>query len=149
MSLTVKQENFCTAYIETGNASEAYRRAYDAENMKPATVNRKAVELLDNGKITARLGQLRAGHAERHNVTVDTISDALDEDRMLAHRNGQAGAAVSASMGKAKLHGLITDKQEVKVGPSLLDMFNALEARETAQDEDEADPTQPDPDAIH
>ncbi|MEX5924590.1 terminase small subunit [Providencia hangzhouensis] len=24
--LTTKQENFCLAYIETGNASEAYKR---------------------------------------------------------------------------------------------------------------------------
>ena len=37
MSLTPKQEAFCLAYMETGNASEAYRRAYDADNMKPAT----------------------------------------------------------------------------------------------------------------
>lgn len=37
--LTPKQETFCLAYIETGNASEAYRQAYDAENMKPDTVN--------------------------------------------------------------------------------------------------------------
>ena len=28
--LTQKQENFCLAYIETGNASEAYRKAYNA-----------------------------------------------------------------------------------------------------------------------
>ncbi|SQE31532.1 Terminase small subunit [Mannheimia haemolytica] len=27
--LTPKQEAFCLAYIETGNASEAYRQAYE------------------------------------------------------------------------------------------------------------------------
>lgn len=27
--LTIKQENFCLYHVETGNASEAYRRAYD------------------------------------------------------------------------------------------------------------------------
>jgi len=26
MKLTIKQEKFCCAYIETGNASEAYRK---------------------------------------------------------------------------------------------------------------------------
>lgn len=42
MTLTIKQEAFCTAYIELDNASEAYRHAYDAQNMQAATVNRKA-----------------------------------------------------------------------------------------------------------
>ena len=37
--LTPKQETCGLAYIETGDASEAYRQAYDAENMKPDTVN--------------------------------------------------------------------------------------------------------------
>lgn len=32
-SLTIKQEAFCQAYIETGNASEAYRTAYAADKM--------------------------------------------------------------------------------------------------------------------
>jgi phage terminase small subunit len=71
--LTIKQEAFAQAYIETGNASEAYRRAYNAGKMKPATVNRKAVELLENGKITARIAELQAGHQKRHEVTVDRI----------------------------------------------------------------------------
>lgn len=36
--LTIKQEAFCQAYIETGNASEAYRTAYAADKMKPEAV---------------------------------------------------------------------------------------------------------------
>ena len=31
-ALTPKQERFCQAYIETGNASEAYRLACEAGN---------------------------------------------------------------------------------------------------------------------
>ncbi len=58
MSLTPKQERFCLAYLETGNASEAYRRAYDAENMKPSTIHSRAYELLDNSEIAARLEEL-------------------------------------------------------------------------------------------
>lgn len=53
--LTLKQDAFCLSYMETMNASEAYRRAYGAENMAPATVNRKAMELLDNNKVATRL----------------------------------------------------------------------------------------------
>ena len=59
INLSPKQEGFCLARVETGNASEAYRRNYKTENMNPATINRKAKELMDNGKITARLEELQ------------------------------------------------------------------------------------------
>jgi len=38
VKLTPKQQKFCYKYIETGNASKAYRQSYDTENMKPATI---------------------------------------------------------------------------------------------------------------
>lgn len=69
--LTPKQEMFCNSYIETGNASEAYRRSYNAVNMKFETVNRKAVELLNNGKITARVKQLQRELQIRSDITKD------------------------------------------------------------------------------
>jgi len=43
--LTPKQERFVQEYLATGNASEAYRRAYDAENMSSAVISVKACEL--------------------------------------------------------------------------------------------------------
>ncbi len=113
--LTPKQEKFCLAYIETGNASEAYRQAYNAEKMKPETVNRTAKELLDNPKIAARLSDLSAAHVERHNVTVDTIRTLLLEDRQFARDMETPAAAVTATMGLAKLYGLLTDKVDTKI----------------------------------
>lgn len=71
--LTPKQEGFCQAYIETGNASEAYRRHYDCEKMKDATVNRAAKQLLDNYKIATRIKELKALNLARHKVTVDYV----------------------------------------------------------------------------
>jgi phage terminase small subunit len=116
VKLTLKQEAFCLAYIETGNATEAYRQSYSTENMKPATVNRNAKTLTDNNKIIARLAVLQAEHRERHNVTVDSLTGELDEARLLALLKELPAAAVSASMGKAKIHGLLIDKQE-RAGP--------------------------------
>ena len=147
MNLTIKQENFCQADIETGNASEAYRRAYNAENMKPETINREAKKLLDNPKITTRLDELRAAHAERHNITVDSLTIEYEAARILAKENKQPAAMVSATTGKARLHGLIIDKQEHTGTVSLLDCFAALAKREAATDDD--DPDQPDPDTVH
>ena len=148
MNLTVKQENFCQAYIETGNASEAYRRAYNAGNMKPETINRNAHALFGNNKIVTRLDELRAGHAERHNVTVDSLTIENEAAREVAKENKQPAAMVSATTGKAKLHGLIIDKQEHTGAVSLLDCFKALAERQNAQDEDNDD-DQPDPDTVH
>ena len=106
MVLTPKQENFCLAYLETGNASEAYRRAYDIGTMKPESVNRKAKELLDNVKITARLTQLRAPIIAKAQLTVEDLLGELEEARRLAIDTEQPSPAVSATMGKAKLLGL-------------------------------------------
>jgi len=69
--LTIKQNNFCNYYLETGNASEAYRRAYSCENMAPNTINRKAIELLNNGMITARVGHLQTALQERSDISKD------------------------------------------------------------------------------
>lgn len=112
--LTIKQENFCLAYLETGNASEAYRLAYDAENMKPESVNRLAKAQLDNVKIASRIDELRKPIIKRHNVTVDSLIAELEEARQaaLSAETVQSAAAVGATMGKAKLCGL--DKQVIE-----------------------------------
>lgn len=104
--LTPKQEKFCHKYIELGNASEAYRQSYNAENMKPESVNRMAKDLLDNLKISSRLAELQQEHQQRHNVTVDSLTAELEQARMMAIAEALPSAMVSASLGKAKIHGL-------------------------------------------
>lgn len=75
--LTIKQEKFCNKQIECGNASEAYRYAYDAFKMKDTTVNRCAKELLDNPKITARLNELRERLQEKTDITKEQLLKEL------------------------------------------------------------------------
>lgn len=72
-TLTVKQENFCRAYVETGNASEAYRRAYNAESMQADSIHVNASQLLKNDKVSARVAALQAELAARHRITADKI----------------------------------------------------------------------------
>ena len=112
--LTPKQEKFCLEYLETGNASEAYRRAYDAENMNSASINRQAFDCLENPKIAARLSELRAPIVEAYQMTVMDLVKEFEEARQaaLGAETPQASAAVSATMGKAKLLGL--DKQVIE-----------------------------------
>ncbi|MGL5284184.1 MAG: terminase small subunit, partial [Plesiomonas shigelloides] len=125
--LTQKQENFCQKFVETGNASEAYRHAYNVSKMKPESVNRKACELMKNVNVTARIEELRGEHAIRHAVTVDTLLSELEEARTIALtcETPQTSSAVSATMGKAKLLGL--DKQ-------LIEHSGSVEVRRTLAD---------------
>lgn len=118
-SLTQKQETFCQAYIETGNASEAYRTAYAADKMKAEAIHVKASELLSNGKVAVRVAELQAEIKQRHNVTVDSLIKELEEARQsaLTAETPQSSAAVAATMGKAKLTGL--DKQIVELHGSV------------------------------
>lgn len=111
--LTPKQEAFCAIYMETSNASEAYRQAYDCENANSASVNRMAKEMLDNPKIASRLAELRAPIIEKAQLTVMDLLRELEEARQVAlgAETPQTGPAVSATMGKAKLLGL--DKQVI------------------------------------
>ena len=115
MKLTIKQEAFCLAYIELGDASAAYRTAYNTSRMKSTTINRNAKAQLDHSKIAARIKELQYSALERHNVTVDSLLLELEEARQcaLAAETPQTSAAVGATMGKAKLMGL--DKQLIDV----------------------------------
>ena len=110
--LTIKQENFCMKYVELGNASEAYRSAYNADSTSDSVIHVKASELLKNGKVTVRLAELKAEHKKRHEITVDLIIQRLEEARNLGLTNKQASAAVQAAMGQAKVAGLLVDKQQ-------------------------------------
>lgn len=108
MSLTPKQEAFARAYVETSNASEAYRRAYNAENMKRESIAVEACKLLDDPNVSQMVERLKEEALQRHRLTVDDILRELEEARMAAYQQEkpQAGAMVAASMGKAKILGL-------------------------------------------
>ena len=117
-ALTPKQEAFAVEYIGTGNASEAYRRAYSATNMKSATIHSRASELLKHGGITARVAQLKVHLAADNEVTFGEVAAALRASIKAAMEAGQYSAAVSACMGLAKLGGLLVEKRRVSVDDS-------------------------------
>ena len=110
---TPKQRKFAHAYVEGMRAPEAYRLAYNAKNMKPKTVQKRAYELLRDGVVAGYIRQLQKEHRQRHDIDVDALTDELEEARFSAMVFGHISAAVAATMGKAKLHGLITDHIKV------------------------------------
>lgn len=71
--LSPKQEAFARAYVETANASEAYRRCYNASRMLDTSVHVSACKLLADVKVKQRVTELQAAVAKRNDVTVDRI----------------------------------------------------------------------------
>lgn len=69
--LTAKQEAFARAYVETGNGSEAYRRAYNAQNMKQETIAKKACGLLKQENVRGMVDQLREEAKRAFHVTTE------------------------------------------------------------------------------
>lgn len=133
MKLTPKQENFCKAYIETGNASEAYRRSYSYKNQKPETINRNAFALLENTKIATRVDKLRSALNKRHEVTVDSLTIELDKLLKAAAEAGQNGAGIQAVMGMAKLHGLGVDNLNMNSKQEIRTVINASPEMESLE----------------
>jgi phage terminase small subunit len=114
--LTPKQEGFCQDYIKTGNQSEAYRLNYNSGKMLPASINNKAYELMQNVDITSRITTLQERIAKKFEVTVESLTKELDEDRQLARDLEMPAAAISALSVKARIHGL--DKQVLSNDPN-------------------------------
>ena len=71
--------------------------------------------MLANGKIAVRIEALRGELRQRHKITVDDLVAELEEARKLAFETEKAAAAVQATLGKAKLLGLVVEKQETNI----------------------------------
>ena len=108
--LTPKQEKFCLVYMQTGNATEAYRQAYSTGNMKPATVNRKAKEVIDNGNIGARLAELKQPAIEAAQLSLTQHLMDLQRLRDAAWADEKYGPAVVAEVSRGRASGLYIEK---------------------------------------
>lgn len=76
--LTEKQERFCNYYLDCdGNASEAYRMAYDASKMQPETIWSNASRMLASNKVAARIDELRSERAEASKVNREKVEKIL------------------------------------------------------------------------
>lgn len=111
--LNPRQEKFVREYVKTGNGHKSYKKAYGVNpNASRNVVDASASQLLRNPKVENAIVAHQMRARTRHDYTIDTILDELDEARAAALPM-QPGAAVSASIGKARLLGMIVDRKEV------------------------------------
>lgn len=136
MALTAKQEAFCQAIVAGMSQADAYRKAYDAENMKPATVQSKASILMADGKVRARVEELRQPVIQKVRYGLEQAMLEAEEAFQVAKNKENGGAMVAAATLRAKLNGLLVEKKEVRHGSlqdvpdDQLDRLIAQKARE-------------------
>ena len=108
-----KHERFAQALAKGETADAAYVAA-------GFTANRgNAARLNANESVRKRVGELQERAAEKVETTIADIVSQLDEDRMFAISLEAPAAAIAATMGKAKVLGLIIDKSKVDVNATM------------------------------
>jgi len=119
MKITPKRETFCW-HVATGLCpTEAYRKStFASDNMKDATIHNSAYKLMKIDEVRARIAEIRREIQAESGITTKTVTDMLLSDRQIAYAKEQAGAAVSATMGIAKVNGLL-DRSEAPTAVSL------------------------------
>ena len=117
--LTLKQEKFVQEYLSNGgNATQAYKVAYDGNKNSDKTNNENASRMLANSKIKARLNVYQEEVKERVLYTAEQSFDKLNELLALALcPEGESGrinlqAALKAEELKGKLTHLYVDRVE-------------------------------------
>lgn len=101
-----RHERFAQERLK-GNSVDA---AYAAAGFKPHSGN--AARLSGNESVRERIAELQTRAAAKAEITAADIARQLDEDREFAKENKHSAAAVSATLGKAKVLGLIADRHE-------------------------------------
>jgi phage terminase small subunit len=112
--LTDKQEAFAVLVASGKNQSEAYRLAYDAEKMLPASVWTEASLLLSNPKVASRLMVLnQEKENQRRMMAVSRAERVLQRLETLADNATTESVKVRANELLGKTAGLFTDQVEI------------------------------------
>lgn len=135
--LTVKKEKFARVWFETGNKSEAYRKAYDCSGMSDETINNEASKLSKNHEVTTRFEEFQDRASKASDITHDRITrelvriaffdpvsliDNFGVIRTLREMDADARAAI------ASIEQTMISKETTKTTVKLHDKFKYLEA---------------------
>jgi hypothetical protein len=111
--LTAKQEEFSRLVADNVSYSEAYRRVYSTEGMKPATVFSSASKLIDVPHVKARVKALINAKRDRHEIDAARVRRHVYERLMLESLDdgSQASARIRALelLGKIDVVGMFKE----------------------------------------
>lgn len=101
--LSPKQEEFVCAYLETGNGTEAYKRAYNADNMTPQSIDKEVKLLLKHPLITSKIAKMNLKQEVRSLLTLEQHMDRLRVLSEKAEDEGKYSAAIAAEVKRGEL----------------------------------------------
>ena len=90
LMLTTKQEVFVQKLIEGCSQRESYKFAYEADNMKNETIDKRASELFSKGEIKGRYEELKNELKEKAFYTVEKANDDLNWIKLKAKEDIEA-----------------------------------------------------------
>lgn len=99
--LTAKQESFAQAIASGKTQADAYRLAYNADNMKDASIWSKASVLMSDVKVTSRVEELRGKLEKKELWTREMSVKAL----IGAYKEGNPTAKIAAVKELNSMHG--------------------------------------------
>lgn len=108
-----RHERFAQELAKGKSQVDAFQAAGFSATGNAARAN--SSRLLTDANIANRVAELKSRAAEKVVVTIGDIAQQLDEDREFARLLENPSAAVSATMGKAKVLGLLEDKSKVDI----------------------------------
>lgn len=77
--MTIKQEKFAQGLFTGLSQREAYKQAYNAENMSDEAIDVEACRLADNPNVALRIEKLTNELKERNMVTVENVLSELSK----------------------------------------------------------------------
>lgn len=115
--MTPQMEHFARLVAEGKNQSDAYRGAYKAARMKPASINEEASRMMANPAIASRVAFLRNEFAPISRLTLEMHIEELERLKELALQAGKFEAAINAEVNRGKASGLYVTKTEDVTDP--------------------------------
>lgn len=117
--LTPKQLAFVDHYVKHGDATAAYRSAYDTSRMKPASVTRKAFDVLHSVNVSSMIKAAREEAAAKIGVSLFDHLMRLQDLSAKAEKAGQFASAIRGEELRGKASNLyverVEQKQEIKL----------------------------------
>jgi phage terminase small subunit len=103
--LTPQQQEFVRHVLAGKTSSDAYRAAYNTENMAPNSIWREASLLASHKNVAQWLSAARQACLGTHVVTLQNHQQQLERLREAAMQTGNYGAAVQAELARGKVAG--------------------------------------------
>ena len=134
--VTNKQEAFCHAIIKGAKIVDAYNQAYESNGMSKESTRRRAIALMNDPRITARLEALRApaqaAVIAAGAITMEGHLAKLSELRDEGVRLGQIGPAITAEMARGKVAGFYIERRE-QGNPGEFQAMDAMRKQDAMQ----------------